>query len=479
MIPAGEMSREDIIAEISILTELKRREKEMLSSFQPYDRQREFYRAGYCFNERCLMAGNQVGKTLSAAMEAGYHLTGKYPDDWEGIRFEKAPIIWVCGETGEVIRDTSQKYLVGRPGELEDEDSDYTGIIPKRKIIDSKKAQNSNGLLDYLIVDHVSGKKSYAYFKAYAKGRQKFQGETIDWIWFDEEPPANIYSEGLTRTNNGQHGRHGVLTFTPLLGMSDIVFKFLQEPTEAQTVVNMTIEDADHYSREEKDAIIAGYPDHEREARAKGIPIMGSGRVFPIPESQITEERVEFVPGWWRQLAGIDFGWDHPSAGVLILHDPDTDTIHVRSTYKASEQTPLMFAVTVRQWGDKIPWAWPHDGLQHDKGSGVQLAQQYKSAGLNMMTERCTFLDGSNGVEAGIMEMLDRMKTNRFKVDESLSDWFQEFRLYHRKDGVIQKIYDDLLSATRYAMMMLRYAVPIAQDNSPAFDPNYKPLPMW
>ncbi len=470
MISAGQMSRPDILAEIAILEEINRRDKEIISNFAPYERQKEFYKVGRKYAETCLMAGNQVGKTLSAAVEAAYHLTGKYPEDWEGIVFDKAPVIWICGETGEVIRDTSQKYLVGRPGELEDESEDYTGIIPKRKIIASKKAQNSNGLLDYLVVDHISEKKSYAYFKAYAKGRQKFQGETIDWIWFDEEPPPDIYSEGLTRTNNGQHGRHGVLTFTPLLGMSDIVFKFLQDPTAAQKVVNMTIEDADHYSREEKDAIIAGYPDHEREARAKGIPIMGSGRVFQVPESSIVEKRIEFVPNWWHKIAGIDFGWDHPSAAVLVLYNPDTDCIHVRSTFKASEQTPLMFSVAVRPWGKDVPWSWPHDGLQHDKGSGVQLAKQYKDAGLNMMPERCTFTDGTNGVEAGIMEMLDRMQTNRFKVDESLADWLQEFRLYHRKDGVIQKIMDDLISATRYAMMMIRYAVPVQLAMDSAYE---------
>jgi hypothetical protein len=33
-----------------------------------------------------------------------------------------------------------------------------------------------------------------------------------------------------------------------------------------------------------------------------------------------------------------------------------------------------------------------------------------------------------------------------------------EFRLYHRKDGKVVKEHDDLLSATRYAIMMLRHA---------------------
>jgi hypothetical protein len=102
--------------------------------------------------------------------------------------------------------------------------------------------------------------------------------------------------------------------------------------------------------------------------------------------------------------------------------------------------------------------SWPHDGLQHDKGSGIQIAEQYKAQGLAMLDERATFEDGSNGVEAGVMDILDRMKTGRFRVAKHLEDWWQEFRLYHRKSGQIVKERDDLMSATRYGVMMLRHA---------------------
>ncbi len=75
-----------------------------------------------------------------------------------------------------------------------------------------------------------------------------------------------------------------------------------------------------------------------------------------------------------------------------------------------------------------------------------------------MLGERATFPDGSNGVEAGIMELLDRMQTGRLKVFSTLTDWFEEFRMYHRKDGLVVKERDDLMSATRYGLMMLRKA---------------------
>ena len=76
-----------------------------------------------------------------------------------------------------------------------------------------------------------------------------------------------------------------------------------------------------------------------------------------------------------------------------------------------------------------------------------------------MLEGMATHPDGGNGVEAGIMEMLTAMNEGRFKVFAGLEDWFGEFRLYHRKDGQIVKLKDDLMSATRYALMMKREAV--------------------
>lgn len=227
-----------------------------------------------------------------------------------------------------------------------------------------------------------------------------------------------------------------------------------------RAVIRATIDDAVPYiySREQADAIIAGYPEHEREARAKGIPILGSGRVFPVADDAILVDAFA-VPGHWRLIGGLDFGWDHPTAATKLALDPDKDCVYVVTEYKEREKTPLIHSGAIKPWG-AIPWAWPHDGLQHDKGSGEQLAQQYKNHGLDMLAERATFQDGSSGVEAGISEMLERMQTGRWKVFRTCGAWMDEFRLYHRKDGVIVKEFDDLISSSRYAYMMRRFARP-------------------
>ena len=222
-------------------------------------------------------------------------------------------------------------------------------------------------------------------------------------------------------------------------------------------VIQAGIEDAGHFSAEDRARIIASYPAHERDARTRGIPQLGSGKVFPVNQDDITLQAFP-IPEHWPQIGGLDFGWDHPSAAVRVAWDRDSDILYVTQTHRAREQTPTMFASSIRPWGDWLPFAWPHDGLQHDKGSGEQLAKQYRDQGLNLLRVRATFEDGSSGVEAGVQELLDRMQTGRLFVFAHLADWFEEFNLYHRKEGLIVKLNDDLMSATRYALMMKRHA---------------------
>lgn len=225
-----------------------------------------------------------------------------------------------------------------------------------------------------------------------------------------------------------------------------------------RALITMTIHDAEHYTPEERAKIIASYPAHERDARANGVPTLGSGRIFPIEEAAIKCDPFQ-IPIYWPRINGLDFGWDHPTGAVQCAWDRDSDCWYVTKAHRASEMTPILHAAAIKAWGPWVPTAWPHDGLQHDKGSGEQLAKQYANAGLLMLKDRATFEDGTNGVEAGLMEMLERMQTGRFKVFSNLVDWFEEFRMYHRKDGKVVKLRDDLLSATRYALMMKRKAV--------------------
>ncbi|WP_083708037.1 terminase family protein [Janthinobacterium sp. TND4EL3] len=439
------------------LLKLKRRysSENKLANYQAYAKQAEFHAAGKTFRERLLIAGNQLGKTWSAGFESAMHLTGRYPNDWPGRVFAKPVVGWAAGVTSEATRDTVQRVMCGRINAI------GTGSIPKDAIKSKSLKRGVADAIDTVVVrfgggGDVQAGESLIGFKSYDQGREKFQGETLDFFWPDEEPPEDIYLEGLTRTNatNGML----LMTFTPLQGMSTVVKRFLLDKSPGTHVTTMTIHDAEHYTPEQREAIIASYPSHERDARTKGIPTLGSGRIFPIDEESLKIEAFP-IPAHWSQNGGMDFGWDHPSAGVRLAWDKDTDTIYVTDCHRQKEQTPQMFSLSLKEWPKWLPIAWPHDGLQHDKGSGEQLAAQYKKTGLHMMPERATFPDGTNGVEAGLQDMLQRMQLKKFKVFSHLTEWFEEFRMYHRKDGKVVKLADDLMAATRYAWMMRRYGI--------------------
>lgn len=442
----------------------KREARRKLSRYRPYAKQLAFHAAGAEFAERLFMAANQVGKTVAGGAEWAIHLTGRYPNWWPGAVFEKPPLLWAGSVTGESTRDNPQRILVGPPAK---EEEWGTGFIPAECIVDRTRAIGVPNLLDSVVVrwgggGDVQAGESILAFKAYEKGREKWQGPTVDGVWWDEEPPPDIYSEGLTRTNNGQLGQFGQLTFTPLLGMSEVVCKFLTPAKDdagatQRSVTRMTIDDAEHYTPERRSAIIASYAEHEREARARGEPSLGSGRVFPVADSVVAIDPIA-IPAHWARINGIDFGWDHPFAAVSLAWDREADVIYVVNAYRESKQTPPMHVAAIRPWGDWIPTAWPHDGFQHDKGSGKALADQYRDAGLTMLFDQATHEEGGNGVEAGVMEMLERMQTGRLKVFRHLTDWFDEFRIYRRDKGKIVKERDDLMAATRYAIMMRRFA---------------------
>ena len=183
------------------------------------------------------MAANQVGKTLAGGAEWAMHLTGRYPAWWTGATFDNPVTMWAAGVTGESTRDNPQRILVGPPTS---EEQWGTGMVPKDALLDWDRAMGVPNLLDNIRVRHggggdVQAGESALYFKAYEKGREKWQGPTLDGCWFDEEPPQPIYTEGLTRTNNGQRGQFSMITFTPLLGMSEVVSMFLLGSEEQKT----------------------------------------------------------------------------------------------------------------------------------------------------------------------------------------------------------------------------------------------------
>lgn len=170
-----------------------------------------------------MLAANRIGKTESVGgYELTLHLTGNYPTWWEGRRFDKPISAWAAGDTSKTVRDIIQHKLLGPVGNF------GTGLIPGDRIIG--KPASKQGIADAIEIIKVrsdNGGTSQLTLKSYMEGREAFQGTEQDVIWLDEEPPLSIYTECLMRTmtTNGLV----MLTFTPLLGMSDVVLSFLTD----------------------------------------------------------------------------------------------------------------------------------------------------------------------------------------------------------------------------------------------------------
>ncbi len=200
----------------------KRQSQNRLLSYAPYPKQREFHDAGAEYRERLFLAGNRCGKTQAGAFEVAMHLTGIYPEWWAGKVFDKPVRAWAAGVTGESTRDVVQAKLFGPP---ERKELYGTGAIPKECIVDVSASRGLAGAIDMASIRHASGGYSSVAFKSYEKGREKWQGAALEVVWMDEESPINIYTEALTRTN--ETGGIVSMTCTPLLGMSEVMMRFL------------------------------------------------------------------------------------------------------------------------------------------------------------------------------------------------------------------------------------------------------------
>ncbi len=461
----------DINRKLELLREQKKRLRfNRIDQYDPYPYQQQFHETGKDSNQRLLMAANRIGKSFCGAAEMSYHLRGIYPDWWKGRRYDQPITAWAGGVSNETTRDIVQAELLGSP---DDPDAFGSGAIPKNYIIKTERKPGVPNAKSVALIRHVSGGNSSLHFKAYEMGVEKWQGRSVDVVWLDEEPSRDIYSQAVTRTLD----RRGMvyMTFTPEAGMTETVAAFMNRIQAGQSLVNATWDDASekiksmkgqqgHLSEAVMEQILSAYSPHEREMRRYGRPSIGSGLIFPVDEEKIIIDPVE-IKDHWPRIAAIDFGWDHPTAVVWCAVDRDEDVFYVYDCHRESKASPAIHAQTIRSRPHFIPIAYPHDGNRRDSMGNPGLADQYRNLGCNFLLEHFSNPPalgnnkGSNSIEEGLMAMLQSMEAGNFKVFSTLSNWFEEFRMYHRKGGKVVPFRDDLMSATRYAFQSQRFAV--------------------
>jgi phage terminase large subunit-like protein len=454
-----------------MLTELQYRQKyRRIDWYQPHPKQLEFHNLHA--TECLLRAGNQLGKTTCVAAQMAFDALNFYPTWYRGIKHVRPSIErphefvgWAASVTSVMTRDGVQMKLLGDVGQ---KDGLGTGLIPLDNIVGFTNSRGISGFVDTVTLRRETGGSAIISLKTFEMDRQAFQGVSVDRVWLDEDVSRDndtIFGECLARlaATNGRI----YLSMTPLLGRSPIRRRFDEPGHPERAQVRMRLADALHIPGSEHQSIRNRYRASERATRADGEDLAVSGAVFEIPEELIKHSRDPATfPSYWRWLWGIDFSHGglsasaHPFAAVLCCHDPDNDVLYVVHALKMNQALPIQHVAAMRAHPCfDAPVCWPHDGQQSgDAREGTTLASVYKGLGLRMLDKWSTFKDGGFSLEAGISEMESRMATGRLKVHFSLQDWFEEFRQYHRDNLKVVALEDDLLSATRQCVMMVRSA---------------------
>jgi phage terminase large subunit-like protein len=412
-----------------------------------YPKHIDFLNAGGKYRQRAFIAANRVGKSFAGCYELACHLTGWYPDWWEGKRFDRPIKAWMCGDRLEVIRDGMQKCLLERqtvyPNIL------GTGLLPKDNIISVKNGSNIAGAFTMYEVKHVSGGTSLLSTKTYSSGREAFESAAIDVIMLDEKCPMDIYSECMLRTmtNNGIV----YLTFTPTQGITDTVLSFFDngewgnKAANGRFVTNVTWEDVPHLTEQMKLEMIRLMPKHEIDCRTKGIPYLGAGAIYPYSVDEITCEPFKIPEHYWISY-GLDVGWNNTTC-IWGAIDPDSKVSYIFAEYYGFKAEPSVHAHNIRSKGEWIAGVVDPAARGRSQVDGKQLLSMYTDLGLDL-------IKADNSVESGIYICQQALASGMCKIFTTCHGLLRELKLYRRQEnGTIVKKDDHGLDAWRYYMV--------------------------
>ncbi|MFL0806750.1 MAG: terminase family protein [Oceanobacter sp.] len=419
-----------------------------------YPKHVEFFRAGLTKTERLFMAGNRVGKTEAGGVELTYHLTGNYPEWWEGKKIDRAISALAAGDTSATTRDIIQKKLCG--GEY-GTDKWGTGLIPRHLLGKPTPKSGVPKAYEEILVKHEpTGEWSTLKLRTYEQGRKIFQGTEEDFIWMDEECPYDVYEEALVRLMTT--GGIFILTFTPLSGLTELVKSFLSscksqdinDDSEPRYKVQAGWNHAPHLTEEQKDKLAKTLKlrPHQLKARKYGTPSLGAGAVYPLDIEEI-KVKPFMIPKYWPKAYGLDVGWNR-TAGIWGAWDRENDIVYLYSEHYMGQSSATEHSTAIKGRGSWIKGTIDPASRGRSQKDGERLFDDYVDNGLDLVL-------ADNAVEAGIVAVMERLITGRLKIFGTLGNLIDEFGLYRRdeKNGKVVKEDDHLMDAMRYLIMML------------------------
>lgn len=392
---------------------------------------------------RFVFGGNRTGKSVCGAMEAIWYATGLHPF----IKVEHACDGWVVSLTRQVQRDVAQaKILQYLPPEW----------IVKTVMVSGSSFAPAHGVIDFILVRNIFGTVSKIGFRNCEQGRERFQGVSLDYVWFDEEPPEDIYDECLLRLLD-RGGIHWV-TMTPLKGRSWVYDRIYlrQERMSDLACFWMSWDDNPYLTQEEKQFLIMNLPPDVLESRQHGHFVAAEGLVFPnfdvdnvLEPFMIREADAYYI--------GIDPGYRNPTAVVWVV--AVGENLYVVSDYEVAGLTVADHSRAILQRTQDLGWDLKKvriliDSASNQKTSAceVSTAMQYRNCGLPVDA------NVNKNLAHGLLEMKSCFgnadgKRSLF-VFKNCVHLISELRGYYWGDGEQpQKVNDHTIDALRYIVM--------------------------
>lgn len=215
--------------------------------------------------------------------------------------------------------------------------------------------------------------------------------------------------------------------------------------------IQVSWDDVPHLSEESKKELRDQIPIHQLEARERGIPVLGSGVIYPVPESAYVIDPIE-IPSWWPKAYAMDVGWKR-TAALWGAWDRETDTVYLYSEHYRGQAEPSIHADAIKARGDWITGAIDPASSGSNQIDGRRLIEEYEKLGLLLVP-------ADNAVEAGIHAVYRRLSSGRLKVFKTLVNFLAEIRIYRRDDkGKVVKENDHLMDCLKYLILTgMKYA---------------------
>lgn len=288
---------------------------------------------------RWVFGGNRSGKTECGAVEAVWLARGIHP-----YKDNKPTDGWVVSLSQQVQRDVAQSKILSY---LKRE------WIDDIVMITGKKGGASSGVIDTIYIKNVFGSLSKIGFKSCDQGREKFQGASLDYVWFDEEPPEDIYIECKMRVLD----RCGMIfgTMTPLKGLTWVYNTiYLNEKSDPDIwYEQMEWADNPYLNKDEIERFSATLSEDELQSRKYGHFASGSGLVYSEFDENYNVIDPFDVPNDWYDKISIDPGLHNPLSCHWYACDCDGN-VYVIAEHYESGKTVDYHASSIKEISERL-----------------------------------------------------------------------------------------------------------------------------